>query len=146
MPPILKGRSPALIFGATFAIGLLWLLVAALATSLSSGISEEQRASQAVYTAFGGYHEDCHVMPTDRPTLGRASYWCGYWLRPDTCKLVIDSSSGTRYYSCYRPPEGIIEGGDPTGPSRWACVVDRGGDTGMARVGVRSALAEQSLC
>ena len=136
MPTILKGRSPALIFGATFAIGILLLAGAALVTALSSGISEDQRASQAAYTAFGGYHEDCDVVDSRMPR--GALFWCGYVLRPDQCHLMVGSSSRTRYYSCYRPPEGSIEGGESAGPGLWACVVDDSRDTGMRRVAMHS--------
>ena len=138
MPSVLKARNPALIYGATFAIGILLLVGAELVSVLSSAGSGEQRASQAVYTAFG-YHEDCHAAGST--TAGRASYWCGYALRSETCNLVVDSSSGTHYYSCHSPPEGSIEG-DPEGPGLWACVVDYGGDTGMKLVGA----AQQNHC
>jgi hypothetical protein len=107
MPPVLKGRSPAPIFGATFAIGFLLLAGAELVGAFSSAVSEEQRASQAVYTAFGGYQEGCDVVDSRMPT--GALFWCGYVLRPDQCHLVVGSSSGTRYYSCYRPPEGVLK-------------------------------------
>ena len=80
MPTILKGRSPALIFGTTFAIGLLLLAGAALVTALSSGPSEEQRASQAAHTAFGGYHEvliDVPLMfPPGQPGPYRSPHLC----------------------------------------------------------------------
>ncbi len=139
MPSVLKGRRPGLVFGATFAVGFLLLvgavLVMALVASLSGAVNEEQRASQAEYTAFGGYHEDCDVVDSRMPT--GALFWCGYVLMPDQCHLVVGSSSGTRYYSCYRPPEGSIEGGE-TGPGLWACVVDDGRDTGMRRVAMHS--------
>ena len=69
MPSVLKDRNPGFIFGATFAIGILLLVGAELVVSVfSSGISDEQRASQAVYTAFGLYQEDCDALastPTD---------------------------------------------------------------------------------
>ena len=97
MPPLLKGRSLGLIFGAAFAIGLLLLVLAALATSLSSGISEEQRASQAAYVAFG-YKEDCDAVGSTQ-----SMFWCGSLFGITTCHLRFRRNSQTRYYACYDP-------------------------------------------
>jgi hypothetical protein len=135
MPPVLKGRSPGLIFGAAFAIGLLLLVGAAVATSLSSGISAEQRASQAVYVAFG-YQEDCDAVGSTQ-----SMFWCGSLFRITTCHLGFGRNSQTRYYACYEPPEGSFEGGN-TGPGQWGCVVDHGGDTEIKLVALHGGRSE----
>ena len=75
-----------------------------------------------------------------------ALFWCGYVLRPDECHMVA-GSSGTGYYSCYRPPEGSIEGGESAGPGLWACVIDDGRDVGMRRVAMyRGRQDDQEPC
>ena len=136
MPSVLKDRNPGLIFGATFAIGILLLVGAELVGVFSSGISDEQRASQAVYTAFG-YQEDCDALASTPTT-----FWCGSLLHITTCYLN-GRNAQTRYYACYDPPPGSVEG-DNTGPGAWACVVDRGGETGMKLVAGRAD--EQNPC
>ena len=141
MPPILKGRGPALMFGGTLAIGIVLLAGAALVTTLSSGISEEQRASQAVFTAFGYQEEDCDdVGSTQRP------FWCGSLFHTTSCYLRVSGNAQTRYYDCYDPPEGSVDGGN-TGPGRWACVADRGADRGMTVIAVHGGRADdQNPC
>ena len=66
MSPVLKRPSPALIFGAPFAIGVLLLVGVELVMVFSNGNSEDQRASQAVDMGFSS-QEHCHAYDSAMP-------------------------------------------------------------------------------